>query len=318
MSDREPRGSRPWLGAALSTAAGTTGLAGLAVRLSVRDALPASGMIFYATPWPVLASLLVLMAGGLRLRNRSPWTSPVAATGLIVMVGWTVNSHSNPPPAGLSDDTLSCLTWNTDHGQAGWDRLAQTIREEPTDMVCLVEAGPTEPELDRFWQDKFPNHVSSGLGSGMLVLVRNGTVRQTRSGSLADTVRFRQFDVCCRGHDLVLILADVTSTPWVSRQQALAQLHELATTITDKPVLITGDFNTPTDSAWFDRWRLSLTNAWEAAGNGFRPTWPLPLPLLDLDQCWGNRHVGFIDCHTAWSSHSDHQQLVTRFAVNPR
>ena len=157
-------------------------------------------VLLNATPWPVLASLLVLMAGGLRLRNRSPWTSPVAATGLIVMVGWAVNSHSNPPLAGLSDDTLSCLTWNTDHGQAGWDRLAQTIHGEPTDMVCLVEAGPTEPELDRFWQDRFPNHVSSGLGSGMLVLVRNGTVRQTRSGSLADTVRFRQFDVCCRGH----------------------------------------------------------------------------------------------------------------------
>ena len=301
----------------MALAAGTVGLAGLGIRLSVRDSLTATAVLYYATPWPVLATMLVLLAGGLRLRNRSRWTYPLASVGLIALAAWMALSHSTATAVGVQANSLTCLTWNTDHGQAGWNRIAETIRSEATDLVCLVEAGSAEPEHERFWLSAFPDHASGGLGSGMLLLVRNGTVRQTRSGSLDGTARFRQFDVCCRGESLVLVVVDVKSTPWVSRQTALEKLARLVTAIEDRPVLVTGDFNTPTDSAWFDSWRPALKNAWEEAGEGFRPTWPVPLPVLDLDQCWGNRRVVFLHCRTAWSSRSDHRQLITRFAINP-
>jgi len=289
--------SRPRLGTTLALAAGGLLLAAAVIRLSVRDSLPATALVYYATPWPVQAALLVLVGGGLRLRNRSGWSAPVASTGLVMLVAWTISAHSTPENVGLRANTISCLTWNTDHGQAGWNRLAETIRGEETDLVCLVEAG--------------------GLGSGMLVLVKNGTVRQTRSGSLDGNARYRQFDVNCRGQSLVLVVVDVKSTPWISRQESLRQIADLVTAIPDRPVLVTGDFNTPTDSAWFDAWRPGLKNAWEQAGDGFRPTWPVPLPLLDLDQCWGNAHVVFVHCRAASSSRSDHRLLLTRFAIKP-
>ncbi len=300
----------------LALAAGCLLLAGTTIRLGVRDSIPATAMVYYATPWPVLAAMLALLGGGLRLRNRSGWSAPVATAGLVVLVAWTIAAHATHGNLGPQTNTISCLTWNTDHGQAGWNRLAETIRSEAADLVCLVEAGPAEPEHETFWQSAFPEYASGGLGSGMLVLVKNGTVRQTRSGSLDGNARYRQFDVNCRGQDLVLVVVDVKSTPWISRQASLQQIAELVTATPDRPVLVTGDFNTPTDSAWFDGWRPALENAWEQAGDGFRPTWPVPLPLLDLDQCWGNRHVVFLHCQATSSSRSDHRLLLTRFTIN--
>jgi len=208
------------------------------------------------------------------------------------------------------------LTWNTDHGQSGWRRIAQAIRSEHADLVCLVEAGPTDPSHERFWQAAFPDHATGNLGSGILVLVRDGTIRQVGSGSIDGNARFRQFDVSCRGERLTVLVVDVRSTPWVSRRSALEKLVRLIEPLGDQPVLITGDFNTPSDSACFDTWRTPLKNAWETAGNGFRPTWPVPLPMLDLAQCWGNRHVDFVHCRGGWSSWSDHRPLITTFTVN--
>lgn len=319
MREPRPRKSRPWPGTVLAIAAGTLGVTGLVIRLSVRDSLPATAVVFYATPWPVLAAMLVLLAGGLRLRNRSRWTCPVATVGLVLLAAWMLPTRPSGAAVGLEPaDTFTCLTWNTDHGQSGWPQVAETIHSQPADLVCLVEAGPAEPKHEQFWTAAFPDHASGTLGSGMLVLVRDGTIHQARAGSLDNKARYRQFDVCCRGQSLVLLVVDVKSTPWVSRQSALEQLAELVCTFEDRPVLITGDFNTPTDSAWFDTWRPALKNGWEEAGRGFGPTWPVPLSVLDLDQCWGNRHVVFVDCHTARTSRSDHRQLLTRFAIIPQ
>lgn len=304
------------MGSAVAIAAAVVCLVGVGVRLSIRDSIDATGVVYYATPWPVLAALVMLVAGGLRLRNHSRWTRPVATVGLISLASWLFLSYSTSSTPRLAPSALTCLSWNTDHGRAGWSRIAQTIRSEPADLVCLVEAGPTEPAHERFWQAAFPDHATGNLGSGILVLVRDGTIRQVGSGSIDGNARFRQFDVSCRGERLTVLVVDVRSTPWVSRRSALEKLVRLIKPLGDRPVLITGDFNTPSDSACFDTWRTPLKNAWEAAGNGFRPTWPVPLPMLDLDQCWGNRHVDFVHCRGGWSSWSDHRPLITTFTVN--
>ena len=304
------------MGSAVAIAAAVVCLVGVGVRLSIRDSIDATGVVYYATPWPVLAALVMLVAGGLRLRNHSRWTRPVATVGLISLASWLFLSYSTSSTPRLAPSALTCLSWNTDHGRAGWSRIAQTIRSESADLVCLVEAGPTEPAHERFWQAAFPDHATGNLGSGILVLVRDGTIRQVGSGSIDGNARFRQFDVSCRGERLTVVVVDVRSTPWVSRRSALEKLVRLIKPLDDRPVLITGDFNTPSDSACFDTWRTPLKNAWEAAGNGFRPTWPVPLPMLDLDQCWGNRHVDFVHCRGGWSSWSDHRPLITTFTVN--
>lgn len=316
MGESRSHRPSPRAGSAVAIAAAAICVVGLTVRLSVRDSLDASGVIYYATPWPVLAALVMMVAGGLRLRNRSRWTRPVAAAGLLSLAAWLILSYSTPPATGPKPPALTCLSWNTNHGRAGWNRIAETIRSEPADLVCLVEAGPTEPEHERFWQSAFPDHATGGLGSGILVLVRNGTVRQVRSGSIEGNARYRQFEVSCRDQRLTVLVVDVRSTPWISRRSALETLVQLIKPLDDRPVLITGDFNTPSDSVCFDTWRTPLNNAWEAAGDGFRPTWPVPLPVLDLDQCWGNQHVGFVHCRSGWSSWSDHRPLITTFAVN--
>ncbi len=293
-------------------------LLGLVTRLTVRDTYSGFATLYYATPWPVLAGLIILVAGGLRIRNNSGFARPLAAVGIILLIGGFWPGRGNPATADTTGTTLSCLTWNAAHGRDGWKPVAATVRSAAADLVCLVEAGPTGPVQERFWENAFPGHGISRLGSGMLVVVRNGSVRQTRSGSLGGAGRFRQFEITCRGRGLTVVVVDLKITPWVSRRVPLEQLRTLAEELGDRPLLVTGDFNTPSDSAWFDSWRDNLSNAWTTTGQGLRATWPVPLPVLDLDQVWGNHRLRFLDCHGTWSTHSDHRPLVTRFSITAR
>lgn len=304
-------------GTAVVVLASAVFLAGIVIRLTIKDAYPSTAALYYATPWPILAGLIILVAGGLRIRDNSGFSRPLATIGIILLAGCFWPGHPNPATVQPAGPTFSCLTWNAAHGRAGWERVAATVRSAAVDLACLVEAGPTGLVQERFWERAFPGHGISRLGSGMVLLVRNGSVRQARFGSLGGTGRYRQFEITCRGQQLTVVIVDIKSTPWVSRRVPLEHLRTLVEELGDRPVLVTGDFNTPSDSIWFDSWRDNLSNAWTTTGQGLRPTWPVPLPVLDLDQAWGNHRLRFVHCRGTWSTHSDHRPLVSHFTITP-
>ena len=126
------------MGSAVAIAAAVVCLVGVGVRLSIRDSIDATGVVYYATPWPVLAALVMLVAGGLRLRNHSRWTRPVATVGLISLASWLFLSYSTSSTPRLAPSALTCLSWNTDHGRAGWSRIAQTIMSSLGGVISTV------------------------------------------------------------------------------------------------------------------------------------------------------------------------------------
>jgi len=75
-----------------------------------------------------------------------------------------------------------------------------------------------------------------------------------------------------------------------------------------------GDFNTPVDSVFVAPLAERLTNAFQARGNGYYVTWPVPLPVLSLDQVWASREVELRDCELGWTWRSDHRPVVVTLA----
>ena len=177
---------------------------------------------------------------------------------------------------------------------------------------------PDPPDSCRNGSGKelFPVMASVDWAAAWCSWSRNGSVRQARFGSLGGTGRYRQFEITCRGQQLTVVVVDIKSTPWVSRRVPLEHLRTLVEELGDRPVLVTGDFNTPSDSIWFDSWRDKLSNAWTTTGQGLRPTWPVPLPVL-ISTRPGQPPPAVRPLPGTWSTHSDHRPLVSHFTITP-
>jgi endonuclease/exonuclease/phosphatase (EEP) superfamily protein YafD len=129
--------------------------------------------------------------------------------------------------------------------------------------------------------------------------------------------QYRRLDVVAADQRLTLFIVDMRSNPFVSRRECLLQLAEDADALGDRPLVVVGDFNTPSDSAHFDPLRIGHRHAFEASGSGYSATWPVPLPVLCLDHIWINRWVDVSKCRHDWSSASDHRPVLAELTVVP-
>jgi endonuclease/exonuclease/phosphatase family metal-dependent hydrolase len=74
----------------------------------------------------------------------------------------------------------------------------------------------------------------------------------------------------------------MVSSPLVKRDPLLRRV--LAAMASEKPDLVLGDFNSPRRSRALDPLPEGFTHAYDAAGRGWAYSWPVPLPVLAIDQ----------------------------------
>ena len=183
-------------------------------------------------------------------------------------------------------------------------------------MIGLVEAGGHTPKQRDFWRLEFDRYDVATPGGG-IVLMTGGTIVRSKLISLAGRGRCGEFEVAIDGRQLTVLVVDIVSNPFASRQKALRALSTLVEARESEPLLIMGDFNIPTDSIFLDRLRLCCTNTFEVAGNGNSATWPSPVPVLSLDQVWIGGPLHAVSCRHLSNSKSDHLQVVTELSLLP-
>jgi endonuclease/exonuclease/phosphatase family metal-dependent hydrolase len=110
-----------------------------------------------------------------------------------------------------------------------------------------------------------------------------------------------------------VFVVDFDARPGYSRIPGLKLLSDLTEGLKGQPVLIMGDFNTPPDSIGFLPLRKHLRQTFETVGHGYAPTWPFPVPVLQLDQMWVNEELKTGSCHHGNCWASDHRPVVAEF-----
>jgi len=285
------------------------------VRLTVRDGFPWLAPVYYATPFPVIAAGLLVAAILLYRSTGHRLASWLAVLALCMGVaGLAV-------PAGYhrcedSPEALHVLTWNMGYGDGGWQAEVDQAAGVDADLVLLVEAGDPTPVRRRMWRRSFPDR-SIELAGGGLVLIARGRLDQVQLHELAGHTRVATAIATIDDQRWYVVLVDVSSNPFFARGPMLAQVDEIARARTDLPVIVTGDFNTPTGSVWLEPFESSFTHAFADAGHGFAGTWPSPLPVLAIDHLWTSAGVQVVCARHRWTLLSDHLQLVTAL-VFPR
>jgi endonuclease/exonuclease/phosphatase (EEP) superfamily protein YafD len=301
----------------LVRSATTLVIVGVVLRLTIRDRVPGLAVLFYALPYGVLVPLAALVT--IATLRRAPRAQGVYwALGLAFLtVGWAAADwRSHEPELPPHDESIRVLCWNTCRGYAGWERIASELPSYDADVIVLIEAGDPTEAMRAIWRRNCPGYDVSLLGGGMVCLVR-GTSGDATAPRVDEKSELRQLTVSIGEQELTCLAVDLNSSPIYQRRAPLKTIARHADALSDRPVLALGDFNTPVDSALLGPLRQRHQNSFEIAGDGYRPTWPVILPVLALDQVWGNRRIRFDACHHAWSRCSDHRPVVAEVTILP-
>lgn len=290
-------------------------IAGLLLRCTVRDQFAGLAVLYYMTPLP----LLVLGCGiGFvhSILKRARKASTVWGCLCLVTLFWSVCSdwsfaeQQNPQSdeivvllANLGNDTQIHL-------------LAERVHHLQPDIMVFVEALAVTEEQKKAWEVEFPEYHWSSLHGGSQLLAK-GQISDPWAQPLPDGSRLTRSVITLQGTQIHCFVVDITSNLMRSRKPAFDQLMRFTARSTDQPILVLGDFNTPSDSIHFKTLRSSFKNLFEEAGRGYAPTWPHPLPVLTLDQIWVNEDFILAGCCTHSNPNSDHRMLEGRLLLKP-
>jgi hypothetical protein len=289
-------------------------LLAILLRLTWKDSLPGLAPFFYATPlaliwsgWAV-SSALFFMA-----RKRS--LAVLSAVMAVACWAWWQQACLFAAPQVPTTESLKVVFWNTARLKSGWPALSGRISELSCPLMGFVEAGAHQPKDRERWQRDFPLHQPVFFGNGM-VLLTQARVLETASGPLGKGSHYGRARLEWDGRHFTVFLVDIHSSPFRSRAEPLKALTELAREISSEPVVLMGDFNTPADSVHFDPLRGDFRNSFEAAGRGNSATWPVPGPVLAIDQIWTSRQVAANRVWHDGSLQSDHAAVIAELSFS--
>lgn len=244
-----------------------------------RDTWLLPAVIYYATPW--LLRLLAALLAVLVFRNRGLRAIAGIAAILSIAEGWQSFRRDEPPPGFPSGPSVS--VWNA--GRALKRHPAEWSTLGDADLSAVIESGPLDDEEWRRFTGRSPDHEWRRFDGSTMLGVR-GKILSHESLGVHDRFRCHRVRVALPDHgELTVVVADVRSQPWISRETALATVLRAAAD--DPRAIIVGDFNTPPESSWFREWRtrgFALAN--DGPRRGFRETWAFGLPLWTLDHVW--------------------------------
>ena len=285
-------------------------LAGLAVRLTVRDRLPGLAALYYLTPGAVIAAALAVSALAAGLARRRRW-SLLAAVGALLVGSLWYSQNSFPGPARpVPDDRradIRLLFWNLGGPYAEWDALGRAAKDGRPDLAAFSEArivGGTRFTLADNW---FPSHHFWQNNDGLMVFSR-WPLTEIEFGRVPRLCRWATLLVRHPEGTFRLSLADLDSNPLLSRRAQIDAWRAATRRDDEGPEIVVGDFNTPFDSVWLRDLKSTHRHAFATAGKGLHVTWPLPCPVLALDHVWV-RGLLPVRCRRDFSRNSDHAAL---------
>lgn len=290
-------------------------IAGVLIRFTVRDSLTGVSAFYYSTPWPVLA-LVSIVSGLLWLRKNKLISAGLLSAAVVMLCGWfyaNIFVGCQPQPS-TGAQPVRVLFWNTSRGRFGVSRVIDHVKKSDAQIIGVVEAGLRDSSTETAWKGAFSERNVVPLDGDMLCVTCADVIHKM-TGTLVGGGRYNYLRMMLDNTPFSLILVDIDPNPFKSRRNALAELQCIVSQHLQENLIIMGDFNTPLDSIYFDSARAFLSHGFDKCGSGFRPTWPVPVPVMMIDHIWTAKKLDIIECRTNRTWASDHAYLTAELAI---
>lgn len=246
-----------------------------------------------------------------------------------------------PQATAASSTRLRVMTFNIKGGLNGVDEVAQVVREQKPDVLCLQETmGLTTGRPGALQQQPDPIPALQALLPQGWFMARTHEVTTFSRFPIASQrvhpMPFRagrailETQVNVRGKTLSVFNAHISMVslsaaakrrdnilPRVLRfggssatRQAQVDILLAATQQTQTPFVVCGDFNTPPRGIVYRTLTSKMTDSFRAVGWGSGFSFRSDLPLMRIDYIWLNDGVRVLDCHVPNVRASDHRPYV--------
>ncbi|MFN0198637.1 MAG: endonuclease/exonuclease/phosphatase family protein [Planctomycetaceae bacterium] len=288
-----------------------------------RDVIWLTGICFYI-PSPLLAAcfLVAALIAFAKKRRRFAGLLLLLAMLPVGIICFRENSFwrsTDVNQANPNAQTLRLVHWNVFRGHLGWDKIQQTLATEQGDFYLLSEI-PDGASLDDLTRLRAEPSSTTG-NANQSQWFRIGSMAVWGRGSIDDLgwlIKSREakvhlLDWHSPSGKLKILAVDLISDPFVPRDPLLKQIHALIET--HQPDIIVGDFNAPRESLGLSRLPQGYRHAYWTAGTGWSYTWPVPVPMYALDQCFFGPRITPLDYRLNSSRLSDHRMQVFDFEL---
>jgi vancomycin resistance protein VanJ len=293
---------------------------GILLRFTIQDRSHPLALAYYVTPIPAFPIWWMIASWMSRqpvLSNPSRvtiWKKRLNWLAMLVLVGWAFRSEYLNRSETPSPNDIKLVFWNTARIPFGVAPVARELLSKNPSLIGLVEAHRATPGVIEEWKRNLPGYTIATAHDGGLLAVK-GRINAQIEHVLPPKSWCEQLDITVEGRDLTVLIVDIAAELKLSRRQPIEELAALTQRLADRPLVIVGDFNTPDDSVLFEPLRNHCRCAFRERGSGYAATWPMPLPVLTLDQVWVNQHIAVSSCRYDWSVRSDHRPAVCQFSV---
>jgi endonuclease/exonuclease/phosphatase family metal-dependent hydrolase len=225
------------------------------------------------------------------------------------------DNHWLRPRVPASDSattaSLRLLDWNVWHGMGGWDKVLATLDRERPDILVLAEYSPSDSKHSQHHLESLKTLLRS-WGWSVPHVVPSGSVLIASRFPALNTERLRLPSSDCvlvdfqddAGTSLRLLVLDLPSGLRAHRDPLLRKVNAIIATT--QPDLVVGDFNAVRQATQLQPPPQGYRHAYDAAGSGWSYTWPVPFPMLAIDQCLLGPRIEPLD-YTLGTGASDHR-----------
>lgn len=276
-----------------------------------RDSFWLTGFFFYIPSVAVAVLCLgVLLVAVWRRNRRSAITAALLMVPPLAAVLFVENQWIRPRGATGTGAPLRVVHWNVGYATYGWPGIQRELAKTSADLYVLSEM-PRELSLEDLATKLGPEYSAVSLSS--MVAIARGTLRNAQSRAVNERIKVFSMTWESREGPVEVFAVDLTSNPLLARDPSLRKLADLM--LEHQPDIVVGDFNAPRRSCALTPPPEGFVHAYDVAGCGWSATWPLPCPVLAIDQCLLGGRIRPARYDLVSTMSSDHREQVLDFYV---
>lgn len=276
-----------------------------------RDRFWVTALAFYI-PSPVLVVGLVIafVRAWCWGRRSVALVCALSAVFPLLVIVFAENRWLRTEPVLSTKSSMRIVHWNVCRGALGWKGILRLLQEQRADVYVLSEV-PPQTNAQSLATDFGPEY--DVVCTGGMAIVGRGHLVQGSWVVKRPVLQVYSIWGEYQQETLQIFAVDVVSNVWNPRHPLLREL--VACLAERQPDIAVGDLNSPRRSTMLAALPSGYQHAYDMAGRGWSYTWPVPVPVLALDQCIVGHRVQPMRYYIRTTGRSDHRMQVLDFAI---
>jgi vancomycin resistance protein VanJ len=268
-----------------------------------RDGSWLTGFCFYLpSVFPALVALVACLALTLIKETRLVPLGALLALPPAGMVAFVENQWIRPSSPHASSRPLRLVHWNIGYLDWGREEVFDALARRRAQVYVLSEV-PRRLDTGTLVEEVAPGYSVVRFGS--MAVLAEGTLGEGQRLVNERELKVNMVSWESSEGPLLIFAVDSASNLLVARDPLMKRVRALIEQY--RPDLVAGDFNAPRRSRSLSPPPPGYRHAYDAAGRGWSSTWPVPCPVLAIDQCLISERVAPVRYELYASPSSDHR-----------